>query len=68
MLSLTGWAVAMWLRITVALVLAVAAVWWLAPAWLWLAIVCAAVVEFWAVRQLCREWAWQARAHWWWSR
>jgi hypothetical protein len=68
MLALTGWALAMWLRITLALALVVALVWWLAPDWLWLALTGAALIEAWTIRQLAREWSWQARAHWWWAR
>lgn len=68
MFALTGWAVAMWLRITLALTLAVALVWWLVPTWLWLAITAAVLIELHIIRQLAREWSWQARAHWWWTR
>lgn len=68
MLTVTGWALAMWLKITLGVGLGIAVVWWLAPAWLWLALLAGAVVEVWVIRQLAREWAWQARAHWWWSR
>jgi hypothetical protein len=68
MLALTGWALAMWLRITLALALVVALVWWLAPTWLWLALTAAVLIEAWTIRQLAREWSWQARAYWWWAR
>jgi hypothetical protein len=68
MLALIGWALAMWLRITLALAATVALVWWLAPAWLWPALIAAVLVEVWTVRQLTREWSWQARAFWWWAR
>jgi hypothetical protein len=68
MLSLTGWALLTWLRITVALALLVGLVWWLAPAWLWLAVGAAVLAECYVIRQLGREWSWQARAHWWWAR
>ena len=68
MWGVTGWALATWLRVTVALALGVGAAWlWLPTGWF---VVCAALGvlgELWAVRQLAREWAWQARGRWWWS-
>jgi hypothetical protein len=71
MLSVTGWAVITWLRITLALVVVVALGWWLlgtASGWFWLITGAAVLVELYTIRQLGREWSWQARAHWWWAR
>ena len=68
MLSLTGWALLTWLRITLTLAGVIGLVWWLAPAWLWLGLLAGAAVQVYVIRQLGREWSWQARTHWWWSR
>ena len=68
MWAVTGWAIRVWLRITVFLALGVGAAWlWLSPGWLAVVCIAAGLIEMWAFRQLAREWAWEARSSWWWS-
>jgi len=69
MWGVTGWALRVWLRITILVALGVGAGWlWLTPGWFTLAVIGAAVIELWAIRALTREWSYQASATWWWTR
>ncbi|GJF03818.1 hypothetical protein [Pseudonocardia sp. D17] len=71
MWTVTGWAVAVWLKLTLFLAIAVGAAWWLLPtgsSWFPLILITAALVELRAVRALAAEWASEARSSWWWHR
>lgn len=71
MWTVTGWAVAVWLKLTLFLAVAVGAAWWLLPTgsgWFPLILLTAALVELWSVRALAAEWASEARSSWWWHR
>lgn len=70
MWAVTGWAAATWLRITIALGVAVALCWWQlgdGSGWFWAVCAAAATLETYATRQLGREWAHEAHASWWWT-
>lgn len=71
MLEVTGWAVATWLRITLALTAAVGVAWLLLGSdsgWFWVISATAATVDLFLARQLTREWYHEARLRWWWTR
>ena len=58
MWGVTGWALRIWLRITILVALGVGAAWlWCPPGWFPLAVIGAAVIELWAIRALAREWS-----------
>lgn len=72
MWAVTGWVIATWLRVTLALAAAIA-VTWLAlgeqSGAFWLICLGALTVELYLSRQLLREWSDQARfLCWWWNR
>ena len=70
MWGVTAWALATWLRISLALAAAVAATWWLCGAGsgaFALACLGATIAELYVTRQLIREWCSEARMSWWWS-
>jgi hypothetical protein len=72
MWAVTGWAIATWLRVTVALT-AVVVVAWLAlgehSGAFWLIFLAALLAEGYLSRQLLREWGDEARITcWWWRR
>ncbi len=68
MWAVTGWAVVTWLKISIALALAVGAAWLCcSPGWFVVCVIAAVLVELWAIRQLAKEWASEARSSWWWS-
>lgn len=68
MRAVTGWAVGIWLRVTLLVSLGLGGAWlWLSPGWFVASVLAAALVER-AMRQLAREWAYEARSFRWWSR
>jgi hypothetical protein len=68
MWAVTGWAIGIWLRVTLLVALGLGAAWlWCSPGWFVLFVAAAVLVELWAIRQLAREWAHEARSSWWWS-
>ena len=71
MWAVTGWVIATWLKISIALAAAVA-VCWLAlgthSGVFWLVCVAAGLGEAYLSRQLLREWNDEAGLRWWWNR
>ncbi len=70
MWDVTGWALAVWLKITALLAAGVGVAWLLlgdGSDWFWAAWLAAVGLEVYAARQLGREWASEARSSWWWS-
>lgn len=70
MWDVTGWALAVWLKITAFLAVGVGVAWLVLGdgwAWFWAACVGAVGLEVVAVRQLGREWSSEARSSWWWA-
>lgn len=70
MWAVTGWALRTWLKLTVALAVAVGVAWLALGGTGWFALVCvgAVVAQVHTVRGLAREWSHEARSSWWWSR
>ena len=72
MWAATGWVIATWLRVTLALTAAVVVCWlWLGTqsGVFWLVCAAALAIELYLSRQLLREWAHEARLGcWWWNR
>ncbi len=70
MWTVTGWALATWTKVTIALGLGVFVAWLaLDPGWFWLVAGLAVLADLYAARQLTREWVDEARfTCWWWPR
>ena len=72
MWAVTGWVIATWLRVTLALTAAVVVAWLALGAHsgaFWLICAAALIAEGYLSRQLLREWAHEARLGcWWWNR
>lgn len=72
MWAATGWVIATWLRVTLALTAAVTVCWLTLgehSGAFWLACTAALLAELYLSRQLLREWADEARTTcWWWAR
>ena len=70
MATTTLWALRIWAKLTLVLLLIVGGTWLYlgtASGWFWVFTAIAVVAEYYLVRQLAREWSWEARATWWWS-
>jgi hypothetical protein len=72
MWAVTGWVIATWLRVTLALTATVVASWLALGAHsgaFWLICLAAGLAELYLSRQLLRQWAHEARLGcWWWHR
>ena len=71
MWAVTGWVIATWLRVTLALSIGVAVAWLALGAHsgaFWLLCIAAVTAELCLSRQLLREWNWEAGLRWWWTR
>jgi hypothetical protein len=70
MWAVTGWALVLWAKLTVALALVVAVLGWnlgIGSGGFVLAATAAVLAELYLTGQLVKEWAHEARACWWWA-
>ncbi len=71
MWAVTGWVIATWLRVTLALTAAVGIAWLAlgsSSGAFWLLCVAAVTAELYLSRQIVREWNHEARLRWWGTR
>ncbi len=71
MWAVTGWVIATWLRVTLALTAAVGIAWLAlgsSSGAFWLLCAAALAAEGYLSRQLVREWNHEAGLRWWWTR